>query len=204
MEDLPTTVQEFYTKNDQTTERNDDGNKAASEKENGEEEYHKLSIDQSRIVVVTRREEFYEMLEYLSHQLIVAFDAEWKPISFVTTEVALIQLATHEFIYLIDVVLLKLSLGDWNNLASFIFNNTEILKLCESSKVYRVESELLKFENSILGFSPLIDLKMFQKLMPFMSLSTQTLTSYLDLQAFSQKLAKTPRFRFPFSGRWLL
>lgn len=50
------------------------------------------------------------------------------------------------------------------------------------------------------GYSQLADLKMFQKTMPTISLSSQMLQSYLDLQSFWQKLEKMSTFKFPYEG----
>lgn len=50
------------------------------------------------------------------------------------------------------------------------------------------------------AFSPLADLKLLQKLMPTFSVSVQMMQSYLDLQAFWQKLNQLPAFKFPYEG----
>lgn len=57
------------------------------------------------------------------------------------------------------------------------------------------------FFHEFLGYSHLADLKMFQKTMPAISLSSQMLQSYLDLQIFWQKLDKIAEFKFPFDER---
>ena len=71
------------------------------------------------------------MLNILSVQRFVAFDAEWKPTFCSTNEVALIQLATRNVIFLIDVIMLNISNEDWNHLGKRVFNNNEILKIGE-------------------------------------------------------------------------
>lgn len=93
--------------------------------------YHTLSLDKSPIFLVDKRDKFYQMLEKLTVEYVIAFDAEWKPICCSTAEVALIQLATRHQIYLIDVVSIDLVANDWNNLAQYLFNNMEILKIGE-------------------------------------------------------------------------
>lgn len=93
--------------------------------------YHTLSLDKAPIILVDKREKFYQMLQKLTVEYVIAFDAEWKPISCSTAEVALIQIATKHQIYLIDVVSIDLVADDWNNLAQHVFNNVEILKIGE-------------------------------------------------------------------------
>lgn len=92
-------------------------------------ESHRLSLDESSIVLVDERNKFYKMLKYLSGQYLISFDAEWKPTFSSTNELALIQIATREYIYLIDVVQLNIGLDDWSQLGKYVFNNNEILKL---------------------------------------------------------------------------
>ena len=89
----------------------------------------KLSPSPNFITYVDRRDGFDEMLCYLSPQHSVAFDAEWKPIQTSGSELALIQLATAERIFLIDVISTDITVDCWNQLATQIFNNLEILKL---------------------------------------------------------------------------
>lgn len=92
-------------------------------------EKHRLSLDESRIVLVDERHKFYKMLKCLSDQYLISFDAEWKPTFSSTNELALIQIATRDFIYLIDVVQLNIASDDWIQLGKYVFNNNEILKL---------------------------------------------------------------------------
>lgn len=92
-------------------------------------ETHRLSLDESSIVLVDERNKFYKMLKYLSDQYLISFDAEWKPTFSSTNELALIQIATRDYIYLIDVVQLKIGSDDWSQLGKYVFNNNEILKL---------------------------------------------------------------------------
>lgn len=105
-------------------------NKKYSPRRNGVHgtEYHRLTLDRSQISLISRRDEFYEMLSYLTQQHFVAFDAEWKPIS-ATPGVALIQFATAEKVFLLDVIANDINATEWNRLAADVFNNVEILKL---------------------------------------------------------------------------
>lgn len=88
-----------------------------------------LTLDNSKIILVNSRDKFFKMLRYLSVQYLVAFDAEWKPTFCSSNELALIQLATREYVYLIDVIQLKIANKDWHQLGRYVFNNNEVLKL---------------------------------------------------------------------------
>lgn len=90
--------------------------------------YHSFDPIRTPIIMVDTREKYFQMLSYLTAQFVIGFDAEWKPIS-TTPEVALIQLATNERVYLVDVILIDINANDWNKLATHVFNNVEILKL---------------------------------------------------------------------------
>lgn len=95
--------------------------------------YYQLKLNSSPqfITFVDRHNAFDEMLNYLLRQPFVAFDAEWNPIKTSSPELALIQFATIERIFLIDVVSADISRNDWNQLATNVFNNLEILKIGE-------------------------------------------------------------------------
>lgn len=101
--------------------------------------YYRLKISSTPnfISYVDRRDSFDEMLTYLSRQNLVAFDAEWNPIKSnkACNELALIQCATAERIFLIDVISTDITIGCWNQLAMRIFNNLEILKLGNLIKI---------------------------------------------------------------------
>lgn len=81
------------------------------------------------ITFVDQLDTFDEMLRYLLHQQVVAFDAEWNPMKTSAPELALIQFATSERIFLIDVISPNITRDDWNRLAMGVFNNLEILKI---------------------------------------------------------------------------
>lgn len=90
--------------------------------------FHTLPREHT-IVLVDTSQKYYDMLRYVSAQSIIAIDAEWKPIASATTEVALIQIATREPIFLIDAILLAIDVADWNKLGTYVFNNHEVLKI---------------------------------------------------------------------------
>lgn len=93
------------------------------------ERFHDLKLRLTDIDLINKRDKFDEMLTYLSSQQMVAFDAEWKPISASSVDIALIQFATEEKIYLVDVLSDDIGINDWNRLATKVFNNVEILKI---------------------------------------------------------------------------
>lgn len=92
-------------------------------------DYHRLSLPESNVVLIDEPVSYRRMLQYLARQSMVAFDAEWKPTFCSTNDLALIQLATREYVYLIDVMVLDISLDEWSLLGRDVFNNNEILKL---------------------------------------------------------------------------
>lgn len=94
------------------------------------EQFHRLPHDKVTIVLIDTKEKYVNMLHHLAGQNLVAIDAEWKPISRGgTSDVALIQIATREQIYLIDVVLLNIVTNDWNQLVDHVFNNQQMVKI---------------------------------------------------------------------------
>lgn len=100
--------------------------------------YYQLKSSSSPqfITFVDRHDAFHEMLSYLMRQQIVAFDAEWNPIKTSSPELALLQFATIERIFLIDVISADISRDDWSQLAANVFNNLEILKIGKSFFTY--------------------------------------------------------------------
>lgn len=100
--------------------------------------YYRLKLNPSPnfITYVDRLDTFDEMLCYLSRQPLVAFDAEWNPIKTAFNELALIQCATAERIFLIDVISPDFTINSWNQLAARIFNNLEILKIGKTTVKY--------------------------------------------------------------------
>ncbi len=108
--------------------------------------------------------------------------------------------------FLVDVVQLNVGHEDWNQLGRQIFNNMEILKLGTFRFFNLCDPPLhLSFfyhlNTKKKGFSPTNDLAMFQKLIPGLSLSSLSLTSYLDLQELWHKLTHSmSKFKFPYEG----
>lgn len=119
--------------------------------------------------------------------------------------------ATRKQVFLVDVVQLDIGNEDWNQLGRQIFNNMEILKLGTYSFIIpncwtKIKFDDERFTNRFQfqpkkGFSPSNDLTMFQKLIPGLSLSSLSLTSYLDLQELWHKLHSMSKFCFPYEGK---
>lgn len=137
---LPLLVQDHIKDNRDSVRKNSDkkcdqnDNKKNSPKRiDSATRYYRLKLSTSPqfITYVDRRNAFDEMLGYLSRQHLVAFDAEWNPIKTEQkqNELALIQFATAERIFLIDVISTDFTIDLWNKLAANIFNNLEILKI---------------------------------------------------------------------------
>ncbi|XP_063704618.1 exonuclease mut-7 homolog [Culicoides brevitarsis] len=140
------------------------------------ENYPSYSIEMSKILVVTTVKHYYRMIGELARHDVVGFDCEWK---FGETEIDLIQLASKEKVYLIDVKTLKnvLSPDDWRILGRKIFRNEEILKL---------------------GFSQASDVAMIRKTLPDLCINYEKTTSYIDLQKLWRFLAEYQSFKLPF------
>lgn len=147
-------------------------------------DFFKLSLPGglSSIYHVQTPAQFSAMLVDLCAQRIIAFDSEWKPNFCTDNELAIVQLATRQRVYIVDVANIKLPLpDDWHQLARAVFANEHIIKL---------------------AFSPASDLAMFGKSMPGFANVHQTIAGCLDLQLVWQHLNKLARhqFRFPCDG----
>lgn len=81
------------------------------------------------ITLVDDATKFVDMINVLKTETLIAIDSEWKPTFTAVDEVALIQMAASNKIYLIDINVLQLSDNDWKKFGTNILNNEEILKL---------------------------------------------------------------------------
>ncbi|XP_064616174.1 exonuclease mut-7 homolog isoform X2 [Liolophura sinensis] len=95
--------------------------------------YYSLSLPPSAIQVVDSRERLYRCLPHLSQVPgVIGVDSEWRPaFGSITTNVALLQMATRDQIYLIDILTLQncLQKRDWDQFFLQTFCNPDILKL---------------------------------------------------------------------------
>lgn len=141
---------------------------------------HQLKLAASQLIMVDTVRDFHNMIEELSKVEMIAFDTEWKPAILKNNEISLIQLATRERVYLIDVMTLsdrRICSEDWSRLGREIFNNENILKL---------------------GFAQSTDFSMFDKFLPAIGVQYETMHSQLDIQELWRKVGKIRDFRFPF------
>lgn len=114
------------------TERSDEKKEKNDCRDTATDRFYQLKLSHSNIHLIDERSKFDEMLQYLMVQKLVAFDAEWKPISIQCIDkIALIQFATAQRIYLLDTITINITVNDWNNLATKVFNNPDILKVGE-------------------------------------------------------------------------
>lgn len=168
-------------------------------------QYHSLPSNKIKIISIDDRDKYNEMLKCLAAESIVAIDAEWKPISRAAIDVALIQISTRDRIYLIDVMRLNMDVNNWNRLAEKVFNNQQLVKISKSNSrglkdSDRINRHLMTYFLAV--FAPMVDLQMFQRIMPVLSSSLEMKTSYLDLQVLWKELLKVPQFKFPYQGNY--
>ncbi|XP_058445548.1 exonuclease mut-7 homolog [Malaya genurostris] len=180
LKDLPLLVQDYLTEN---AGKNVTPVENATDVElwdsRNSEATHTLNLEDDHVHLVDSREKFYAMISDLRQQSIVAFDSEWKPTFGGSNEVSLIQLATWDDVYLIDVMMSRLDGSDWTALAKHVFNRDDILKL---------------------AFAPSTDISMFQKALPAFNVvySSQNSSGILDLQDLWRYVGTIKNFCFPF------
>nr|7JW2_A Chain A, Exonuclease mut-7 homolog [Aedes aegypti]7JW2_B Chain B, Exonuclease mut-7 homolog [Aedes aegypti] len=140
---------------------------------------HTLRLDESHVHLVDSKDKFYAMLSDLCRQSMIAFASEWKPTFGGANEVSLIQLATWDDVYMIDVMVSQLEPLDWAALAKNVFNRDDVLKL---------------------SFAPSTDISMFQKALPSFNVmySSQSTSAILDLQLLWRHVERFDSFRFPY------
>lgn len=148
----------------------------------GEEElmkYHELALSEDSIKVVNDLKSFEEFLDNgLRDVTIVGIDSEWKP-SFGTkrTDLALIQIATHKNVFILDVTTIGNSLPEsWAELGFMLFEDTNILKL---------------------GFGIAHDMTVIRESLPSLSKIKTYGKGYLDIVNLWKTLVNNYNFTFP-------
>ncbi|XP_046961107.1 exonuclease mut-7 homolog [Vanessa cardui] len=115
------------------------------------QKYFKLPLPESSIKIIDTGETFYDLVSNLKNCSIVSIDCEWKP-SFGATQsqVALIQIASYDCIYLIDTLVLnnKQYSSFWYRFNKSLLDNAEIIKLG-----FGLEQDLKEIKSSISGLS---------------------------------------------------
>lgn len=93
--------------------------------------YHSLNLHSNQIIVVDTESSMINLLErgFLGITM-VGIDAEWKPaFGTATSELSLVQIATHQTVYILDVFSLDRYTQLWIELGLRLFANQNILKI---------------------------------------------------------------------------
>lgn len=112
--------------------------------------YYKFSLPEDQIIMIDTAEKFYDlMISDVVKSSVVSIDCEWKP-SFGATQsqVALIQLATNNRVYLIDTLILnkpKYS-SFWCTFHKSFLDNAEIIKVG-----FGLEQDLKEMKSCLVG-----------------------------------------------------
>lgn len=117
--------------------------------ENSTQEYYKLCLSDEHVILIDTAEKFYDLMTLLSECSLVSIDCEWKP-SFGAkqSQVALIQVATYENVYLIDALILNCQAYSsfWYTFYKSFLDNAEIIKLG-----FGLEQDLKEMKTSVVG-----------------------------------------------------
>ncbi|XP_055843854.1 exonuclease mut-7 homolog [Episyrphus balteatus] len=141
------------------------------------DDYLQLELRDEAIILVDRKSTFTDMIRTLEKHSLIGFDSEWKPSACQVETVSLLQLATFDKVYLIDVMSEDITDDLWRLFGRNIFNNLEILKI---------------------GFALQQDLLMLQKSLPQMNLCLSSGSCYLDLKDLWKRLKYMQSFSFPY------
>lgn len=141
--------------------------------------YYELKLSRDSIKIINNPYSFEEFLDKgLDGVSIVGIDSEWKP-CFGTkqTELALIQIATKDNVYIIDVTTMGNKFTElWAKLALVLFENKNILKL---------------------GFGIAQDMTVIRSSLPALSKIKIYGQGYLDIVNLWKKLVEDYKFVFP-------
>lgn len=144
--------------------------------------YHVLKLPRENVKLVDDRRLFEEFLDNgLRDISMVGIDLEWKP-SFGTKqpELALMQVATENNVYILDVTTIGNQLPElWNELGLILFGNKDIVKI---------------------GFGVAQDMTVIRNSLPALSSLKTHGQGYLDLMLLWRKLVEEYNFIFPYKG----
>ncbi|XP_017762785.1 PREDICTED: exonuclease mut-7 homolog isoform X2 [Eufriesea mexicana] len=150
--------------------------------DNGPINYYELKLSRDSIKVVNNPCSFEEFLDHgLKDVSIVGIDSEWKP-CFGTKqiELALIQIATINNVYILDVTTMGNELTElWTKLGLVLFQNRHILKL---------------------GFGIAHDTTVIRNSMPALSKVKLHGQGFLDIVCLWKKLVEDYKFVFPYEN----
>ncbi|KAL1116958.1 hypothetical protein AAG570_004286 [Ranatra chinensis] len=142
--------------------------------------FYRLVLPPSSIVIVDTEGGLASLVECgLAGVSRVGIDSEWKPVlNRSRSELALLQIATPDKVYLVDVIALAPFKHLWHELGLILFANQDVVKL---------------------GFSLNHDMSMLSR---YIELSDANLSGpgYLDLASVWSKLVSDFNFRFPFEA----
>ncbi|XP_068621325.1 exonuclease mut-7 homolog [Battus philenor] len=118
--------------------------------EDVQQKFYQFPLPYDKIVIIDTAEKFYDLTtEYLKYRSVVSIDCEWKP-SFGASQsqVALIQVAVEDNVYLIDTLILNKQkyCSFWQALNKSLLDNAEIIKLG-----FGLEQDLKEIKASIVG-----------------------------------------------------
>lgn len=116
------------------------------------QEYYKFVLRNDQITIIDNAEKFYDLVNSnLAECSIVSIDCEWKP-SFGASQsqVALIQIATLNAVYLIDTLILNKQeySSFWYTFHKSLLDNAEIIKIG-----FGLEQDLKEVKASVVGLS---------------------------------------------------
>lgn len=113
--------------------------------------FYRLPLPDNKIIMINTGEKFYDLVSSLLSYSILSIDCEWKP-SFgaAQSQVALIQIATFDYVYLIDTLILnsKEYSSFWYRFNKSVLDNAEIIKLG-----FGLEQDLKEIKTSVSGLS---------------------------------------------------
>ncbi|XP_072936683.1 exonuclease mut-7 homolog [Epargyreus clarus] len=164
-DDLPLALKELSLKEEDCTAEEE----SWDEQSNSNENFYNFPLSDNQVIMIDTPEKFFDlMVSSLPGCGVVSIDCEWKP-SFGASQsqVALMQIATGDSVYLIDTLLLadKQYNSFWNTFNKSLLDNAEIIKLG-----FGLEQDLREVKASIPGLNNikikgegLLDLSMLWK-----------------------------------------
>lgn len=176
--DMPPRVRQMYEEGWREEKSEPEG---VAETSSSCEQYHAFPLPLSSIVVIETEAAFASLIDSeIDGASIVGIDLEWKPTMVVAAgDLALLQLAIENKVFLIDVLALANAQQLWRQFARVFLNNHNILKI---------------------GFAMGADSAMLAQCFPIDSAFKMSGHGYLDLSVLWSKLVKDYNFQFPFEA----
>ncbi|XP_066909568.1 exonuclease mut-7 homolog [Halyomorpha halys] len=145
------------------------------------DEYHKFPLQLSSIFIIDTEAAFSSLIDSsIDGATTIGIDLEWKPTMVAPTgELALLQLAKEDKVFLIDVLSLANSHHLWGQFANAFLNNHDILKI---------------------GFAMGADSTMLAQCFPIDFAFRMSGLGFLDLSSLWNKLVKDYNFEFPYEA----